>query len=381
MERINEFDSLRGMLAFWVLLRHIIIPVNVWGGEVGTIATQIFRGTYAVDVFIILSGFVIFYLLDDRKENYPLFIARRFFRLFPVYFFCFLFSVLFVDIFIASLESFPWEHGKVDSRLLVFFSSKDNLWSHILTHLFMLHGIIPDHILPYSAYAFLGPTYSISLEWQFYLIAPLIFLFYKKRGIIPLSTLLLFFILIQSKLNFLNLGPSFLGEKMPFFLIGMVSFHLWSNKKNQNKPSSNNLINIIIAAVIILNFPKSIPLAVWVIVFFSVTQSKTDYFQVVGKIVRFLLRLKILNYLGKISYSVYLSHYIIIHLIMYFLNDYAIDMGEHLYSAVLIVLVFLVTFIVSVLLYTFIEKPFIVFSKKVFIHKSINENRYHEQRY
>ena len=33
----------------------------------------------------------------------------------------------------------------------------------------MLHGAISDTVLPFSQYAFNGPAWSLSLEWQFYL--------------------------------------------------------------------------------------------------------------------------------------------------------------------------------------------------------------------
>ncbi|MST94839.1 MAG: acyltransferase, partial [Pedosphaera sp.] len=42
------------------------------------------RAGMAVDIFLILSGFVIFNLLD-RGETYGVFITRRFFRLFPAF--------------------------------------------------------------------------------------------------------------------------------------------------------------------------------------------------------------------------------------------------------------------------------------------------------
>jgi peptidoglycan/LPS O-acetylase OafA/YrhL len=41
-------------------------------------------GSLAVKVFIIISGFVIFFLIDTRKEPYRAYITRRFFRLFPI---------------------------------------------------------------------------------------------------------------------------------------------------------------------------------------------------------------------------------------------------------------------------------------------------------
>ena len=43
------------------------------------------HGDYAVDVFILLSGFVIHKLWHDAREPYRIFIARRFLHLWPAY--------------------------------------------------------------------------------------------------------------------------------------------------------------------------------------------------------------------------------------------------------------------------------------------------------
>src|SRR6185369_4221145 len=87
MKYVREFDGVRGLLALWVLLAHAIEL-----GPFSHIAGHL-RPQFAVDIFIILSGFVIFHLLS-QGEDYATFITRRFFRLFPVFAVCFLFALV-----------------------------------------------------------------------------------------------------------------------------------------------------------------------------------------------------------------------------------------------------------------------------------------------
>src|SRR4026209_1050430 len=86
MKHIKEFDGLRGLLAMWVFATHIL--------ELGPYASAaaLIRAHLAVDIFIILSGFVIFHLLSTG-EDYRAFITRRWFRLFPVFAVCFLIAL------------------------------------------------------------------------------------------------------------------------------------------------------------------------------------------------------------------------------------------------------------------------------------------------
>ena len=77
MNRNQTLDVSRGFLSWTVVVVHV-----VWlAGYHGII--QHHAGVYAVDGFIILSGFVIAQLLLTKNEPYGLYIFRRFKRLFP----------------------------------------------------------------------------------------------------------------------------------------------------------------------------------------------------------------------------------------------------------------------------------------------------------
>src|SRR5580700_3890726 len=96
-QRIGLFESLRGLLSFWVLFAHIGLFAGLTpdvGGLLKPLEYFNYTAGYAVFVFMILSGFVISFLLDKKHESYGRFIFRRFFRLYPVFAFAFVAGIL-----------------------------------------------------------------------------------------------------------------------------------------------------------------------------------------------------------------------------------------------------------------------------------------------
>jgi peptidoglycan/LPS O-acetylase OafA/YrhL len=81
--RIKELDGLRGLAAISVVLFHYTNNSNPYSDEV------IFFefGHYGVELFFIISGFVISLTLQ-RKKTFWDFWKARFYRLFPIYWFC-----------------------------------------------------------------------------------------------------------------------------------------------------------------------------------------------------------------------------------------------------------------------------------------------------
>jgi peptidoglycan/LPS O-acetylase OafA/YrhL len=81
-------------------------------------------------------------------------------------------------------------------------STNEYFWAHAAAHLVMLHGAISNSILPFSQYAFNSPGWSLSLEWQFYLIAPLVIMFARSRAGIAWLDLGLLAIICRIKLRY-----------------------------------------------------------------------------------------------------------------------------------------------------------------------------------
>jgi peptidoglycan/LPS O-acetylase OafA/YrhL len=169
--KIQSIEGLRGILALWVVLSHTLAAAGLgthWRGPFAVLAV----GGNAVDVFIIVSGFVIFYLLDTAHEGYVRFIWRRALRLYPVYLVCLLASLLVLPAAVQAFAAAPWPHPLNASRVQIAHNTMAFLPQQIAAHLAMVHSLIPDSLLPNANYAILGQAWSLSLEWQFYVLAP-----------------------------------------------------------------------------------------------------------------------------------------------------------------------------------------------------------------
>lgn len=83
-ERLLELDALRGLAAVYVLIFHFICSYQQSLGAKAFELSRFFSGIYGVQLFFIISGYVIFMSLDRIAR--PLdFIVSRFSRLFPAY--------------------------------------------------------------------------------------------------------------------------------------------------------------------------------------------------------------------------------------------------------------------------------------------------------
>lgn len=82
--RFRELDVLRGFAAVWVLLFHYLTRYDELFPPRGDVPFHFPDGTYGVQLFFIISGFVIFMTLKRCKTGAD-FVVSRFSRLYPAY--------------------------------------------------------------------------------------------------------------------------------------------------------------------------------------------------------------------------------------------------------------------------------------------------------
>jgi peptidoglycan/LPS O-acetylase OafA/YrhL len=342
--RINNFEGLRGLLAFWVVIGHVLTIAGIQASSMG-IFSPLAHGFVAVDVFVIMSGFFIFYLLDRKQETYRPFITRRFLRLFPVYVVCLLMSILLMNISLTDLKSLPWYHPDNQSRIDILESSQQYFLYHFIAHLTMLHGVIPSQWLPYSAFAFIGQAWSISLEWQFYLVAPaLMWICKKRKWLLGILTIITTGLLYWQFKGGAYLG--FLPNKFPLFLLGILSF--WSWKQPKLTP-----IMLACAGLVFLltdTLINKLPILIWLSIFFPTSWGWG------------VLNHTVLLYLGRISYSVYVSHMMILYVMLSALTRLS-GLSQPIFLSLVLASVIPLTILISHVLYHRIEKPFIDYGK------------------
>jgi peptidoglycan/LPS O-acetylase OafA/YrhL len=363
VDRIDEFESLRGIMALWVLLGHVIstfdLPAfsHLWWWNI------LDSNLKAVDVFIILSGFVIFHLLNAKHETYRSYIYRRFLRLFPAYLVCLLISIALLRPSLEALQALgtPSPHNAI--RIHIFTDSLNHFWPQVVAHLTMLQGLVPNRLLPSSDYAFVGQAWSISVEWQFYLLAPFAFAFARERGWRGWAMLaaMMGFLVISRRF----LGAGYVGAHAEYFAVGCACSFLWRAKSGllERFAKHSNLLIPAITVLLVLVLRDQWQLAIWFCVLAScITTRKCGKEKIIAHAISSLLTIPPLRWLGRISYSFYLIHMAALYSMLWILR------GSTLSQTNLMLLTLAGTLVLTLLAahfsYKWIELPFIEFGRR-----------------
>ena len=371
--RVTEFEGLRGILAWWVVSGHLLVLAGIDGLSLPKPFRLLLRGDMPVNVFIILSGFVISMLIDKGRDTYPAYITRRFFRLFPAYLCCLAAMIPLSILGISAMQSLPWAGDRTISWIIAdWHSTQAHLWAHLAAHLTMLHGIIPNEILPDSPGAILGPAWSVSLEWQFYLVAPLC-LALMRRSLAWLSVCaILTTIATLGAKHFGNIFepgliitypfPGFLPLKAVYFFCGICSFIIHKDALRYLRSGTLARVLLVIFAGLIV-FTHSADLFLWFFVFglhIFHTNSRQNW---LSRSVRAFLNSVPMQWLGRVSYSTYLCHAPVLYLALWLLADRDPSWTNWRFLTWLTAISVPVVLLVSEALFRFIERPAILAAK------------------
>jgi peptidoglycan/LPS O-acetylase OafA/YrhL len=188
--RIPELDGLRGLAILLVLVCHFIgnsdhTSLPVWLDRL----CWVFRsGWTGVDLFFVLSGFLIGgILLDSRNSDhyFQRFYIRRVHRILPVYF---LLMMVFA-VTVGTLQFFPEARAAVSLRELLVLPKCVFFLQNLL-------GSFTDF-----QWRWFVVTWSLAVEEQFYLVSPL---FIRYLSVPRLTGLLACFVIASPILRFVG---------------------------------------------------------------------------------------------------------------------------------------------------------------------------------
>jgi peptidoglycan/LPS O-acetylase OafA/YrhL len=169
---IPALDGLRGIAIILVMLHHLTF-YRPESGIDGIIASVPLFGWAGVDLFFVLSGFLITGILLDSRDSeryFSSFYARRTLRIFPLYY-----LVLFLSLVV--LPRFPAVHtvlaGPID------MPPQWPYWLYLTNFSIAERGFV---------HGFLDVAWSLAIEEQFYLVWPLVIWLCRPRLLALLCT-------------------------------------------------------------------------------------------------------------------------------------------------------------------------------------------------
>jgi len=220
MERLARLDGVRGVLAVYVMLGHAL-PFT---GLPWWLAGPFHHGEAAVDLFFCLSGLVVINSLERFGYRAWPFLVARGWRLLPVYWVVLASAcgLLFLG---SPFASMPWV--KPGSAPLEFWAAGAPggfVW-HFAAHVFLVHGLLPQGLLPWAFITLLGPAWSLSTEWQFYgVLAAVARPGRLTRLAFALAAVAVLYRLVEGYLPaYWQFGRAFLPDAAGYFALGLAS--------------------------------------------------------------------------------------------------------------------------------------------------------------
>lgn len=346
-------NGIRAVAAMTVLFGHMFAPFGDWG-----LPPSSFRIPWPeepVTTFFVISGFLITYLLmsEISKTNdvsIPKFYMRRILRIWPLYYVYLLLTVVAI----------VWLQGPMDDLVWYYVLFSGNI-SHALTI-----GLIP-----------LFHYWSLGVEEQYYMWYPWVAK-YGKKHLLSIVVVLCVVWLGMKLGSYVFLGKGLMYRllnitRFDCMMIGAAGAILYYNKSRWFVQICGN---------------KWVSIVAWILFFASGLYAtyipapiRAEYIALISLVVivsglayKPILENRVMNYLGKISYGIYVIHPLLIFVGSYFVEKYELSANWHGGGHVLVfALVTALTIVLSGLSYRYLEMPFLRLKDKFTVIKSTNE--------
>jgi len=311
MKDLPNLYPLRLILSIVVVIYHLPMISN--GLEIPNYSNSplFHKGELAVYYFFSLSGFLILRIINDElnktgKFNFKRFYLRRVTRLYPVYYLILIIGIALYHVILPIL-GIPFE---IDYKL------QDLIISYIF--------IVPNVFKFYhpEVGSILIVLWSIGIEEQFYLFIPMWMFATRKNILLSLSILLIVLLII------LKVFPDFyIYSNFYFYFIcaGILSILA------ANRPLAffkSRFLHFFIYTLFVLSFITNIFAFKNLFVFHLFNLSVSSILvSIIADYPIFEIKNKMIDYLGKISYGIYMYHMVIITGILFIVSKTKIYTG------------------------------------------------------
>jgi peptidoglycan/LPS O-acetylase OafA/YrhL len=313
--RIPELDGLRGLAILMVVLFHYIEQQGaVASPAVSFIQRLVIMGWSGVDLFFVLSGFLIGGILLESKKSpvyFKTFYIRRFLRIIPIYYLWILFYLL--------LASLAGGFLRAHSNSGVLAKPDFKVYAYFL----FLQNVLPISFAGLGG-AWFGHLWSLAVEEQFYLVSPLAVKLLSPRvlkislvSVIACTPLLRIFLLEH------HASPAMVSVVMPCradsLAVGMLAAFLWRRPEFRERLAAGGHFTYGVLAVLFAGmlglwkwYPQTETVGMETIgftwmAFFYVTVLILALAKPAGFVAR-CARIRWLRELGRVSYCVYIIH-------------------------------------------------------------------------
>ncbi len=335
---LPALTSIRGLAAWWVVCFHLKASIASFAPP--TVNTLIGNGYMGVDLFFILSGFILSHVHHSQFESLDTrqiirFLWTRLARIYPLHLFT---LVLYLSIPI----------------LLLLFSQQKVITDRYSLEAFFANVFLVHAWGLFDRLTWNGPSWSISAEWFVYLLFPLICLAIKRvRGFVPLllgsfAPLVIMVLILDSRDTAapLNAFSDFaLVRAACEFLAGCFLYNLYRCQPLRRDMADGIGLSavVVLVAVLVLAADSLVVPALFAIMILVLANQESRLSR--------LLSHKSLRFLGEISYSTYMIHYFLIDVFKLLAREEGpmSPQGLVIYLAALLV--------ASIILYRVVELP------------------------